>query len=215
MGEIIPFCYQYEMENSARKWLKKASAAIWAAMVYAYYAGPNEAVSKFALWAKFFGHPDLPGYLAAKATDFYVLIGAAIIFVLLVWWGWILPWWRKKYPRLIPIQEAALLGYEEAERLGLEKLVSSVHQDLSDKLTWFLYAFLVDEKVRIYGKKAPSRISRLIPREELIHLHPHPSESRLISDFASQRDIYDDVVVRRVDLRRYLKNLRRLSEAKL
>jgi hypothetical protein len=123
------------MGGFLRKWLKRAAAIAWAAIIYAYQTGPDEALSTFARWAKFLGAPNLPGFLAAKAADIYVLIFAAIVLEFLVWWGWVLPWWREKYPRLIPIQEAALLGYEEAERLGLEDLVSSIHQGLSDKLT--------------------------------------------------------------------------------
>lgn len=185
------------------------------ALVWAFETGPEEIGSKTSHWAKWFGYPDLPGYILTKSTDAYVLAGGIFLAVLYVLLVWVWPWWRKNYPRLVPFQEAALIGFEQAEHLGLEELISEVHQSLNDKLEWFRYAFLVDENIRLYGRKLPSRRLRQISLQDRRHLKPHNTRNELRSEFASNPTVYTDVAVTRGGIRRYIRKLRRLSRAKL
>jgi hypothetical protein len=104
--------------------LKAIPLLLWGALVWAFNAGPAEVTSKTAAWGRFFGYPDLPAYIATKSTDRYVLIAAGIIAALYILGVWVWPWWRSRHPRLIPLQEAALRGFEKAERLGLEDTIS-------------------------------------------------------------------------------------------
>jgi hypothetical protein len=115
----------------------------------------------------------------------------------------------------VPFQEAALIGFEEAERRGLEDVISSVNQSANDKLQWFRYAFLIDNKVVLYGKKSPSRKLSIIPANALSSLKPHTTRNELVSELASTPVVYTDVAVTRRSLRRYRRMLRRLARAKL
>jgi len=93
------------------QWLKAIPLLLlWGALVWAFNAGPAEVTSKTAAWARFFGYPNLPAYIATKSTDRYVLIAAGIIAALYILGVWVWPWWRSRHPRLIPLQEAALRG---------------------------------------------------------------------------------------------------------
>jgi len=195
--------------------LKGVPLVLWGVIVWAFQTGPEEITSKTAAWAKWFGYPDLPTYVLAKSTDAYVLTGAVIIAVLYVTGVWIWPWFHNKYPRLIPIQEAARIGFEEAERLEIEDAISSIHQPLGDKLSWFQYAFLCDENIELFGRKVPSRRLRFIPVDDRRRLKPHSNRNELVSEFASETLVYTDVAVTRSGLRRYLRMLRRLSEQAL
>jgi hypothetical protein len=178
-------------------------------------AGPKEITAKVIEWATWAGYPGLPAYIAAQITKPYLLIGAVVVAFLYALAVWIWPWWRARHPRLVPFQEAALIGFEEAERLGLEDVISSVDQSASDKLEWFRYAFLVDERVMLYGKKAPSRKLKIIPATALSSLRPHTARNELVSEFAGTSLVYTDVAVTRTSLRRYKRMLRRLARAKL
>jgi hypothetical protein len=76
----------------------------------------------------------------------------------------------NQHPRLIPFQEAALIGYEEAERLGLDDLVTSIHTWGDDRLEWFRQSFLIDDTLNLYGRKLPSRTINRIPYDAIRQL---------------------------------------------
>ncbi len=198
-----------------RQLLKGIPLLLWGALVWAFNAGPQELTSKTAAWAKFFGYPDLPTYIAAKSTDRYVLIGAVIVAILYILAVWIWPWWRTNHPHLIPLQEAALRGFEEAERLGLDDLISSVHTWGDDRLEWFRQAFLIDDSLVMYGKKLPSRKLKPIPNDALRHLIPDKTKNELTTVAPHAPVEYGDVAVTRARLRRYMRRLHRLARAKL
>ena len=84
--------------------LKALPLLAWGALVWAFETGPEEIGSKTSHWAKWFGYPDLPGYILTKSTDAYVLAGGIFLAVLYVLLVWVWPWWRKNYPRLVPFQ---------------------------------------------------------------------------------------------------------------
>ena len=195
--------------------LKAIPLLLWGALVWAFNAGPAEVTSKTAAWAKFFGYPDLPAYIATKSTDRYVLIAAGIIAALYILVVWVWPWLHSRYPRLIPLQEAALRGFEEAERLGLEDTISSIDQWGDDKLEWYRNAFLLDENLKVYGRKLPSRQLRPIPSSILRHLITDKTKNELTTIAPYAPAEYGDVVVTRGSFRRYLRRLHRLARAKL
>lgn len=188
-------------------------AALWAALGWAFNAGPAEVTSKTAAWAKFFGYPDLPAYVVGKYT--VVLVGAGIIALVYILAVWVWPWWRANHPRLIPLQEAALRGFEEAERLGLEGTVSSIGEWGDDKLEWYRNAFLLDENLNVYGRQLPSRQLRPIPNSILRHLITDKTKNELTEAAPYAPAEYADVAITRESFRRYMRRIRRLARAKL
>lgn len=112
----------------------------------------------------------------------------------------------------IPILEAAQIAFEYAEKIGIEDLVSSTATPSSDKLNYFLYAFVTDDRIRLFGERSPSRVSREIPDNVRSRLHPIPGTSNLRSDFASEGTHYDKVTITKRDLFKYLKKLKSLAK---
>jgi hypothetical protein len=123
---------------------------------------------------------------------------------------------NDKFPpatvKYILIQDAAKSAFEAAEELGILNLVSSVHSNQNDKLEYFLFAFLSDQRIAIFGKRSPSRNLRLISHDELKQLHPIAGKSSLRSDFASSAEIFEDVSIAQTDLDQYLERLKGLRD---
>jgi hypothetical protein len=106
-------------------------------------------------------------------------------------------WWRHQ----IPLQEAALIAYEAAERAGALDLIDSAEVGPEHKLDHFKFACMVDDEITLFGAKPPSRVSMPIPRSELSGLRPIPGESRFNYITPFDRTAYTSVTISRRDLR--------------
>lgn len=123
-----------------RHWVKRGAALIWVAVMYVYHAGPEPTVSEFARWAAFFGHPNLPVFLAAKSFDSYVLTFFFVILLVLFLWGWVCPLYRKPLlPASVPVTKIAeyLLNGSAWGRKELSRLnyIESVQFQVSTEMT--------------------------------------------------------------------------------
>src|SRR5260370_1008383 len=115
---------------------------------------------------------------------------------------------------LLPILKAAGIAFEAAEEVGIEELVSSHSQSAAQKLSHLVSSILVHD-YPLRGKKPPSTISRLIPKDELSRLHHVIGTNSIRSDFASTPLQYDDVTIIRADLNDYIGSLRRVAKASI
>jgi hypothetical protein len=114
--------------------------------------------------------------------------------------------------KYILIQDAAKRAFEAAEELGILDLVSAVHSNQNDKLEYFLFAFLSDQRIAIFGKRSPSRNLRLISHDELKQLYPIAGKSPLRSVFAASAEKFEDVSITQTDLDQYLERLKGLRD---
>lgn len=120
---------------------------------------------------------------------------------------------EQVWPELewIPLLTAARLAYEAVETEGLEKVFSSPSQTASEKITSIIDSFMAHNIIELWGKKPPSNIVRMIPRDEYDQLHHVPNTNNLGPVFASEPHCWEDVVILRADLCAFVAWVRDLS----
>jgi hypothetical protein len=104
--------------------------------------------------------------------------------------------------RRIPIEDAARIAYERAERANPLYLIDLPTMEPQAKLDHFKRAFMRDDEVTLYGIKPPSAALTPIPREELSELYPVSGLSQLNYITPFQQLAYTGVEISQKDLRR-------------
>jgi hypothetical protein len=103
----------------------------------------------------------------------------------------------------IPIEDAARRAYEAAERVGsLDSVVGTAPEE---RLNHFKFAFMLDDRITLYGVKEPSRRSRPIPRGELRDLPPVAGKSQLNYRWPYDRVAYTNVRISRAAVRKAIR----------
>jgi hypothetical protein len=110
---------------------------------------------------------------------------------------------RLPWPRTIPLDDAARLAYEAAERAGTLDTLMSVASDPG--VTHFKYVFLTLDEVVLYGTRPPSTQVLPIPKEEVDRLFPTNIQPNSLSYLIDNIAIYTNVAVRKEDLKRAIK----------
>jgi hypothetical protein len=120
---------------------------------------------------------------------------------------------EQVWPELewIPLLTAARLAYEAVETEGLEKVFASPSQTASEKITSIIDSFMAHDIIELWGKRPPSNVVRMIPRDEYPQLHHVPNTNNLGPVFASEPHRWEDVVVVRTDLSAFVAWIRDLS----
>jgi hypothetical protein len=163
--------------------------------------GPEDAGSNLSKWAHWLVSHALPGEYVVRPDDYRtVAILAAVLSVIYAARFWGLPYLRS-FSDKIPIEEAARLAYEAAERANALDLVDSSTLEPSRKLDHFKFAMLVDNEINLHGKRPPSTQSLPITREELSELYPVTGLNQLNYRTPFNRVAFTDVMISRKDLR--------------
>ena len=105
----------------------------------------------------------------------------------------------------IPLEDAARLAYEAAERVDALDMVSSQQLAPQVRLNHFKYVFMADDETVFYGVAPPSTRSLPIPRAKLKELYPMDDHNQLNFINPFDRIAYVGVKIRRKDLQRIIK----------
>ena len=136
---------------------------------------------------------------------------ASEVFVKTKW----LPMWSLRLERadpwplrrLIPLQEAVKIAYEQTHDTEAARVAESVNQD--NVLGYYAHA-LFDGGSTLYGKHPPSRELEPIPGEENRRCRFSDDQSA-IHRYAGDSNLYEDIHIKLSDLRRRIKELRELG----
>jgi hypothetical protein len=108
-----------------------------------------------------------------------------------------LPW------SLVPIDTAARLAFEAAEKAGVADLTTHPDTAPDERLRHYIYGFMVDDETTLLGAKPPS--TRLMQiSEDDGSLYPVVGENRLDA-LTPRRVAYTNVKIRRRDLNRIIR----------
>jgi hypothetical protein len=111
-----------------------------------------------------------------------------------------LPFWVPG--ALVPIDRAARLAFEAAERAGVVDLTSHPDTAPEERLRHYIYTFMVDDETLLLGAKPPSMQLMPIPRDE--RFYPVVGKNQFDA-LTPQRIAYTNVKIRHRDLRRIIR----------
>jgi antitoxin component of MazEF toxin-antitoxin module len=121
-----------------------------------------------------------------------------------VWHG-LTSWWRVSLVRALQI------CHERCERTRLGEWVNKVNETPQQKLNYYWSSFTVNF-VPVFGEKPPSSIAFRIPADALKNLHLREGTSDLAVLGDSKRLLYRNAYVRRFDLLKHVRYLKRESK---
>jgi hypothetical protein len=109
--------------------------------------------------------------------------------------------WPARAPAVpldIPLQVAAQLAYEQAEKEGWLENIAPARGDPQQRLDYFKYAILIQAQnhgITLSGAQPPSTQSYPIPTERIAGLHPMKGENTLHRGSVAGRVEFRDVTI--------------------
>jgi len=110
----------------------------------------------------------------------------------------------------IPLLDAARICHEKCEGFPVGKLVDRIMDTPHKKLSYFVASFTANA-VPMFGEKPPSTVARQIPENETRGLISKEGTQDFLSLYDSKKVAYKNVFIKRLDLSRHLRYLRRLN----
>ena len=108
----------------------------------------------------------------------------------------------------VPMRRAAQIAYERCEGTRLGEFVARMFKSPDERLSYFYHAFGV-RRVPMFARQPPSRRARPIPLDSHKSLVLMDGTNDLATITNQKRAVYTDTSIRRTDLWRTIRDLRK------
>jgi hypothetical protein len=110
----------------------------------------------------------------------------------------------------VPLLDAARICYEKCEGFPIGNWVTQTNKTPHKRLSYFIASFIVNE-VPIFGEKPPSNVARQMSVQETKGVISKDETHNFMNLYDSKEIAFRNVYIRRIDLWRHLKYLRKLN----